>query len=567
MTEQEAQLASPLLRRVWMLGAWDSGVGGDADAFKTLVGKTPAEAADDLIGLSTGIAPVFAHVGSAWRLIDTAATFGSLAKDVTQSDLQGLELVMQQVLGAVDPRLDLPRQDRWRANLDGKARAHSSDLRKGLARTLAVFGASERDDETSSTVSLSGWSELIVRALLQRANEDPTGKLWESLFDVLSILAEAAPDVFIDALSVAIGSEGVLTDKLFTDDDTGIFSQTSPHTYVLWALERIAWSPEHFGAVMRQMKRLATLDPGGKTANRPLASLAGVLSSWHPQTGATLKSRITVLRAIAGKGSDLDWKILLALTPDSHAWAIDSGGPEFRDWKSNAEARKVTMQDLFEFVTEVVNLSIQAAEQLPVRYADLIEKLDDMPAEHRDKILDSLRGIRDEAVTEEMRDIVWNRLGELIRRHREFADADWSLPARDLDGLEELRNHFVPSSPVPKVAWLFSAMPELGNVKYTDDHEAYQTELARLRLDAITQVIEVEGKSGLTELAGLADAPHTVGYSAASSGLLDDELEHFAALMVDESAKVVSFSSAFVGVLLSVELIAKWRCSVIAPWR
>lgn len=62
-----------------------------------------------------------------------------LVSKLTYDDMQRFESVVEMVLAEGDPALDLPRDQRWRASIDGKVRRYSGDLRRGLAQSLALL--------------------------------------------------------------------------------------------------------------------------------------------------------------------------------------------------------------------------------------------------------------------------------------------------------------------------------------------------------------------------------------------------------------------------------------------
>src|SRR5207244_216073 len=126
----------------------------------------------------------------------------------------------------------------------------------------------------SASVSVAGasvpqWADRIVRKLLQRANED--WRIWASLSSRLSLLAEAAPTEFLAAAEQGLSGDQTLM-NLFADQGHPLFS-SSPHTGLLWALERLSWSPDHLARASAALAKLARLDPGGKGGNRPRGSL------------------------------------------------------------------------------------------------------------------------------------------------------------------------------------------------------------------------------------------------------------------------------------------------------
>jgi hypothetical protein len=299
----EADAAAQLLaaskesRRMWMLGAWNLDRTGDLDVLKDALG-TPFDDAS-LNAITHTADPVFTHVGSSWKVISPAAHVVSIASRFTSDDVDALERAVQTVLGAVDPTLELDATERWRAGIWGPGRLHSTDLRTGIATTLAAFGALGKDIPLGPG-TLRGWAELIVRATLERAHKDTSGLLWVSIVDQLPLLAEAAPDEVLTALARELDYSGPLKEKLF-GESSDLFSPTSPHVYVLWALETMAWSDDYLADAVRLLTRLAEIDPGGQSGNRPARSIENIFRPWNPQTASTLKHRIAVLRATLRK--------------------------------------------------------------------------------------------------------------------------------------------------------------------------------------------------------------------------------------------------------------------------
>jgi ATP phosphoribosyltransferase regulatory subunit len=118
---------------------------------------------------------------------------------LSADEVEALHDAVKTVFAESDPRLELPREDRWRASLLGKERQYSYDLRQGLATTLGLLGA--YGDRTIDGSGLTGreWAAWMVRELLETANADASCLLWASLADVLPLLAEAAPSEFLQA--------------------------------------------------------------------------------------------------------------------------------------------------------------------------------------------------------------------------------------------------------------------------------------------------------------------------------------------------------------------------------
>ncbi|WP_024477211.1 hypothetical protein [Arthrobacter sp. CAL618] len=535
---------SHIARRACLLGSWNFDHAGDAAMVEQITGRTTAEVEEELQQWTQGPAPAFSRVGSAWKIFDPAQSFIGVAPLLTKDDFQTLETAVQEVLGAVDPKLDLAREDRWKAGLEGKLRAHSTDLRKGIARTLALMAAA--GDGIGSGVpsqSIRSWSLLLTRAVLQRANEDYTGRLWESLLDVLSLLAEAAPDIFLAELEVAVKKDGPLDGKIFLDSSNDFLSPASPHTYVLWSLEVLAWSSMYFGGSSALLMTLAEQDPGGKLSNRPVRSLVNVFTPWHPQTAASLKSRNAVLSKIARTDTKAAWDVVVSLLPDAHAIAMDNSGPEFHDWKDQVLDSKVTMGSYVESVAHVVKLCTEMARTDPRRLVTLVDKIDDLTPELRTEVLGVFQDFAEEDGDETTKEMVWKSLTSLIRRHRKFSDAQWALDEPTLQQLDVLAQQLEPGDQSEKVEWLFDYHPDLGNPDPGSDFDVYQKELERRQIEAVEMIYGESGLAGLIELARKVKTPWSLGYAAASSSFKLD-LDEVTSRIVDEDPAICEFATS-----------------------
>ncbi|MGO4860075.1 hypothetical protein [Arthrobacter sp. 2MCAF14] len=539
----EGAASSVIARRAWLLGSWNLERPGDVAMLEKMTGLSVDAVEAELSKWVDGAAPVFTRVRGAWKVLEPKSSFPSFAPRITLDDLRSWELAVQEVLGAVDPKLDLPPKDRWRANLDGKVRSHSTDLRKGIARTTALLSALGGEvDHRAGNQSLKGWAELVSRAILERANQDATGKLWESLVDVVGLLAEAAPDIFMEELDVAVRSGGVLDGKLFDDTSNDFMSPTSPHVYFLQALEALAWSPAYFGAATELLMRIAEMDPGGKLSNRPVSSLVNIFLPWHPQTGATLKSRNAVLAKFTKSHPQQSWGLLLALLPEAHSTAFDGSGPEFHDWKELHADTKVTMANYFEAVACVVDLALDLARLDTSRLVNLVDKLDDLTPDLRAQVTGVFQESKALGLTQETSESIWKSLTSLIRRHRQFKDAEWSLDETALQELDSLAEQFKPADQAERVEWLFDHTPDLGYIDLRDDYDKYNAEVLRRQIEAVESVYRQAGIPGLIEFAKKVVKPWAVGYAAASSPEIIFDLNELAQLLAADENSSIEFA-------------------------
>ncbi len=282
------------------------------------------------------------------------------------------------------------------AGLRGKTRRFSDALRSAFAEGAAALGA---DTETvlSDSRTGAGHAAWLVREVLGRAAEQEKGELWAALSDQLPLLAEAAPDVFRDAVHDDLDREEPILLRLFQDSEaqSALFA-SSPHTGLLWALETLAWSPENFLSAVSALARLAAIDPEGRLSNRPSASLGTILVIWIHQTSATLEQRQDALTRICDLDPAVGWRLVGRLWPKSQGWITPPSAPRFHDWAP--EVREVAVEEWLSVVQRLVELSIELARDDAERWRDLLQRLGPLPAASREVIMSAL----EEAIEREM---------------------------------------------------------------------------------------------------------------------------------------------------------------------
>ena len=206
---------------------------------------------------------------------------------------------------------------------------------------------------------------------------------WTSLSEVMPQLAEAAPDAFLHAVQKGVEGSDPVLGKLFVDDRATI-GASSPHPGLLWALEGLAWSPEHFGLVADLLARLAELDPGGQLGNRPSASLLWPLPPVDASgLSATPGARLAVLKSLTVHHADVGWSLLLSLLPETHSVGMYAHKPRFRSFDKSSDT--VSPQEYWQVVDGVIALMLSLADKSPGLWPDLIDQLPNIPAENSER--------------------------------------------------------------------------------------------------------------------------------------------------------------------------------------
>ncbi len=501
--------AAAILAPLVLVGSWTAS-SADTDVVSRMVDKPWSTIEETLLHWHATDEPPFVPSGTQWHLASSEEAFLVLRGALTSSSLARWRQIAAEVLLEADPQLELPPEDRPMAAVKGVTRGHSPVPRRGLAEGIALV-ASAGNERLSDGVSGADHARRMVREILSRARDDSSGQLWRSLADVLPLLAEAAPEVFLDAVHDDLDRDEPLLASMFQDtDQSSWLYSSSPHTGLLWALETLCWSSEFLLDATRALARLQLVDPGGRLSNRPLESLHNVLAGWVRHTAAPLDLKVRAVEQISREMPDVGWRLILALWPSQHAISSAPHTPRFRDWKP--ESGTVLIPQWIEYIGHLVRLAIGLAGTDAERWAELSDRLDQVPPRERVRLLEALDSFADPNVLDaQQRLLLWERLHTEVARHRQFAKADWSMDDGPLSTMQAIADRLEPTSRVERFGYLFDWHPDLPGID-PYDHATYDKRLLELRTQAVNETLDTGSTGGLRSLAQRSPVPHQLGW-------------------------------------------------------
>ena len=499
--------ASELLRLLFA-GSWDEREGGDHRIVESLA-LVPWEAITKTAAAHVQVddAPL-RYCGGVWQFVSPFDAWYLLGGYVGLEGLTRFVDIALEVLSQESNKLAHPPDRRW-MTFD-PAFPHSHALREGFAQTIALLGVLGEQGIVANRAQDA--AKRIVTKLL----DDGAGwQRWYSLAGLLPYLAEAAPDEFLGALDNFLTRDEASVHQLFVEE--GPLGGDSPHTHILWALERLAWLPRYLGQVSVILGRLAALDPGGKLANRPVKSLAEIFVLWHPNTGANLDERLQAIDLLLDREPQVGWDLLLALLPQFHSVVMPTSAPEWREYPASSP---VTAGEYFRGIQSVIERALRATGQDASRISTLIQQCGYWPPESRVALSAKIRSFcsNHDDVSDRMK--LWEALREFVNMHRAFANAEWALPDSEVKKLEELLPLVEPTDSFTKSKWLFDDWyPRLSGAGV--DVAEGQKQIDRHRMEAVREVLAQQGIGGLLALARAAKYPDLVGQATSGQSPSD----------------------------------------------
>lgn len=512
------------LRRSLLLGGWNESRKGDREVVEQFIGLPSDAVAEELRQFDAGDAPM-TSTGELWHAVSPADTWMLLRDQLSLGDIKDFATIAHEVLTDADPLQDLSGEEALRAQIEGVHAKYSSQLKQGVATTLALAG-SNPPVASGATTADTGMAEGITQRLLRSAMDDPTPRTWAAISETLPLLAEAAPEVVLEALRTCLAVPHAFARAMFTDGDSDSFgfAASSPHFRILNALEIIAWSPEHLTAAADVLGRLAEIDPGGHYTNRPAESLASIMCPWLPNTSAGADDRLTAIGMLRQFHSSVAWILMLSMLPNRRNFQDPGELPRFRDWRPGLP--EVTPQEYADTITAIAEMLIEDVGEDSERWAALMEHVADLPDEARRKAIAAISRLAAADPDETFKSRMWPLLRNLVDRHRRHSETHWALAETELELLEQAQDRLRPAEPSVSFDHLFSSgLLYIDDVEASDGYEEFQAALRPKREEAIGVVLADGGLDAVFDFAELVDEPRRVGSALAGcNSALDKDI-------------------------------------------
>jgi hypothetical protein len=523
-----------------LLGGWSEAQEGDRSAAEELEGNAYGEWVVRLrdAALRPGT-PLVLQEGR-WKFIARFEGWYALGPRVFDEHLDRLGKVAVTVLRELDPQFDLAKEERFAADVYGKTLTHSRQLRTGLAETLALLGSHPRALTSCSLGKAEATAVLTVRALLTEAD----WVRWASLNDVLSLLAESAPQEFLDCLEATLDARPEVFDALFEQEGNGLTGRTYI-TGLLWALETLAWEPTHLIRVVVSLAALADRDPGGQWSNRPANSLRSILLPWLPQTSASFDGRIAAVATVLREHPDVGWKLLLHLLPEAHSSSSYTSRPAWRESIPEEWDPGVTNREYVEQVTQYATMAANMAKGDLRKLRELLQQWEHLPPSTQEMLRAHLRSDTIGALSDGERYELWSEIENLVNKHRRFVDAEWAMDADQVDQLAELADLLTPRDPGARHRRLFGEQEQL-LYEERGDYAEQQRRLDDLREQAVAEIAIGGGPEAVVAFAKTVESPWRVGIAYGTGGESGADGVVLPALLSPERGAVALFAGGFV---------------------
>ena len=437
---ESAQTLLPVL----FANSWDEHKDGDRQVIETLTGMGYDAFIKELTPfLSIDDAPV-RKVGSVWMIKSPLDTWYLLAPHLTKDQLKLFETALLAVLSKTDPKYELEPEKRWAAAIYGKANPYSEWLRTGLVESLvllAVYGS-----QSPSVASTQAFADRVVRNVFENAS---TWEAWASMKDASALLAEASPDIFMEAVEQWITKDSTIFQNLMKDD-RGVLGECR-HCGLLWALEGVAWSTEYFARAVSVLAALANTDPGGGWSNRAVNSLGEVFLPGLPQTHAKPKERLEALEQLIAKHPTLVWKF----AEGYYGGGSVSESHRFR-WRDTGGTRRGLEQETNAEYNEYLKGLLPMLQDLACMRENVIASIDEfirLPDDTRARLLTTIEAMDPKTFLKDETALFLQKTREALNWINSYGDKEHRKHA---PALTRILEKFAPADVIERVGWILA---------------------------------------------------------------------------------------------------------------
>lgn len=441
-----------------------------------------------------------------WKVLDIKSTIEQLSKYIYNNHIDNFANIYLNILGEINPALDLSIDERYMANIYKKSRAYSAVIRTGVANGMAMLANNQGMFSKCSANKIANTANNIVSGLL---SDSQNPKLWMSITDNASLISQASPVQFLSKLEntfeIKNNNPIAIVIKESSDDS---FFQPDYMTGLRWALADLSWDKRYFARASLVLAKISALEID-QTENKKhsLDTILHTILPWQPKTLASIEVQHSVVEKIVDEHRTVGRELLKGLLPNMTRTTM---GREFPEWLAiTNNSQPITQQELWKESSYYSNLYIDTAESLQ-EIVDVINNVDHLTDDTLPSFTNQLNKCL-QNMTDKDRQVVWEvllkKINNLDRRSKD--------EGKRAEILKKIADDIEPEDDLCKSIYLFSNYDH-DLIDYNDWKKG-KKELEEKRRQSLLEILNSDNATcQLNKLINRAKIPYTIGSSLGS---------------------------------------------------
>ncbi|SMC81814.1 ATP-binding protein [Papillibacter cinnamivorans] len=489
-------LSSTLLAAI--LGAWDENNNNDIKLIEEITQETYQNWIQPIRDIRSLENTSIQFSNGVWKIKNRSDILKQEGNKIYDSYFEIIKEQIIKVLTTINPRYNLEQNQRFMAEIYNKKPIYSHEITHGLSEFLAILGNKPEYFTSCTRTKINNYASIIIREILKIKD----WKIWATLSENLSLLAEAAPEVFLRSIEMNLKHDNNPIQKFLNEGEIGVFEyKYGPSLF--YALSLIACNSDYFTSSCQNLFSLAAY------SEKALSTLTGILLPWFPQTSAVLSRRKSIIGTLQRENNELGWKLIISLLPGKVKAGNPIERPRFLPYGNIPET--ISTEEYWEITECYFMNAMEAAEGSADRIAELIEFLDNVPKILFEKLCDFYDNYLDNEPDDQFKYIIWDKLLDFIAHHKSFPEAKWALPEEAIKKIEAITEKYKPIDITIYSARLFKKEQHSLLIRNKGDWKKSEKELSENQLTVVKQLFENINLFGLLEYAHRVDKPEIIG--------------------------------------------------------
>ena len=441
-----------------------------------------------------------------WKVLDIKSTIEQLSKCIYDNHIDVFADIYLRILSEINPALDLPIDERYMANIYKKSRAYSATIRTGVANGMAMLANNQDILRKCSANKIANTANNTVYRLLSD-NQNP--KLWMSITDNTSLIAQASPVQFLSKLENILEIKNNNPIAIVIKESSGdSFFQSDYMTGLRWALADLSWDKKYFSRASLALAKIAALEiDQTENKKRSLDTILHTILPWQPKTLAPLEVQHGVVEKIVNEHKAVGRELLKGLLPNMTQTTMERELPEWLDITNSFQP--ITQQELWKESSYYSNLYIDTTESLQ-EIIDVIENIDHLTDDAFSNFIDQLNKHLQKMANKD-KQVIWEillkKINNLDRRSKD--------EGKRAEILKKIADDIEPEDDLYKSIYLFSNSDH--NLIGYNDWEKGKKELEEKQRESLLKILNSDNAiCQLNELINRAKIPYTIGSSLGS---------------------------------------------------
>lgn len=299
-----------------LIGTWNNTYEGDRQVIEQLSGlqytdwevefqKRIAEG-DKRISFSQGLWSYAEH--SAVLILNSQAYF--------ETHLSGFYSLLISVLKTYDREFDLPADQRLLRASNTQTGKYSKELREALILSFVNIATKWKEFTSCTKFFIKNNTYTTIKKLMTEGSwKNFTTLNWQFVN-----ISQADPDAFFSSLQEVLKTPDNEIVKYLKEKENGIVATGYYHGLVS-ALQTLTWSEKYFSTSSRILFSLCLINEEIEN------SFIAIFLPWYPQTEASLKTRVGVIKSLVSEFGIACWDVIYKLMPHQTLTGVEISPP------------------------------------------------------------------------------------------------------------------------------------------------------------------------------------------------------------------------------------------------